>query len=75
VLAIDYALRPVLSAMGAAHIVQGWFVLDRHITVGEDGALTLDPAAAVPLRQVVTQFSAALDSQEAFRDRTAPVLN
>ncbi|WUH91963.1 NADPH-dependent FMN reductase [Streptomyces sp. NBC_00433] len=75
VLAIDYALRPVLSAMGAAHIVQGWFVLDRHITVGEDGTVTLDPAAAVPLRQVVTQFSAALDSQEASRDRTAPVLN
>lgn len=35
VLAIDYALRPVLSAMGAAHIVQGWFVLDRYIAVDD----------------------------------------
>lgn len=31
VLAIDYALRPVLSSMGAAHIVPGWFTLDRDI--------------------------------------------
>ncbi|RBM16145.1 NADPH-dependent FMN reductase [Streptomyces sp. PT12] len=61
VLAIDYALRPVLSSMGASHITQGWFVLDRHITVEQDGAVTLDPAAAGPLDQVLEQFSAALD--------------
>ncbi|MET9976643.1 NADPH-dependent FMN reductase [Streptomyces microflavus] len=66
VLALDYALRPVLSSMGAAHIVQGWFVLDRHITTGEDGSVVLDPASAAPLDQVVAQFAAALD-------RTAPV--
>lgn len=66
VLALDYALRPVLSSMGAAHIVQGWFVLDRHITTGEDGSVVLDPASAAPLDQVVAQFAAALA-------RTAPV--
>ncbi|MFJ7061662.1 NADPH-dependent FMN reductase [Streptomyces microflavus] len=65
VLALDYALRPVLSSMGAAHIVQGWFVLDRHITTGDDGGVVLDPASAAPLDQVVAQFAAALD-------RTAP---
>ncbi|WP_405584729.1 NADPH-dependent FMN reductase [Streptomyces sp. NBC_01190] len=72
VLAIDYALRPVLSAMGAAHIVPGWFVLDRHITLGADGAVALDPAAAEPLGRVVAQFSAALDTQETLRDRSTP---
>lgn len=61
VLAIDYALRPVLSSMGAAHIVQGWFVLDRHITVAPDDTVTVDPAAALALEQVVDQFSTALD--------------
>lgn len=66
VLALDYALRPVLSSMGAAHIVPGWFVLDRHITAGEDGSVVLDPASAAPLDQVVAQFAAALD-------RTAPI--
>ncbi|TLS47713.1 NADPH-dependent FMN reductase [Streptomyces montanus] len=60
VLAIDYALRPVLSSMGAAHIVQGWFTLDKDITAGEDGTLTVAPAAAEALTQVVDQFSDAL---------------
>ncbi|WP_328382500.1 NADPH-dependent FMN reductase [Streptomyces sp. NBC_00400] len=60
VLAIDYALRPVLSSMGAAHIVQGWFVLDRHLAVREDGALTVEPGAQEGLDQVLAQFSGAL---------------
>ncbi|MBO4258270.1 NADPH-dependent FMN reductase [Streptomyces griseorubiginosus] len=67
VLAIDYALRPVLSSMGASHIVQGWFTLDKDLTVHEDGSLTVTPAAGEALSQVVAQFSAALR-------RTAPVL-
>ncbi|QIQ03925.1 NADPH-dependent FMN reductase [Streptomyces liangshanensis] len=60
VLAIDYALRPVLSSMGAAHIVQGWFVLDRHITVLDEGGVVVDPASREALDQVVDQFSLAL---------------
>ncbi|MFE9609846.1 NADPH-dependent FMN reductase [Streptomyces sp. NPDC006012] len=60
VLAIDYALRPVLAAMGAGHIVQGWFTLDKDITVHEDGSLTVAPTAARALTQVVDHFSAAL---------------
>ncbi|MEU9272019.1 NADPH-dependent FMN reductase [Streptomyces sp. NPDC048251] len=59
VLAIDYALRPVLSSMGAAHIVPGWFTLDRDIAA-DVGAPLLAPAAAVALEQVTDQFSAAL---------------
>ncbi|MEU9187154.1 NADPH-dependent FMN reductase [Streptomyces sp. NPDC048484] len=61
VLAIDYALRPVLSSMGARHIVQGWFTLDKDIAVGEDGGLTVAPAAVEALAQVLDQFSEALD--------------
>ncbi len=60
VLAIDYALRPVLNSMGAAHIVQGWFTLDKDITVREDGSLTIAPATAEALGEVVDRFSAAL---------------
>ena len=60
VLAIDYALRPVLNSMGATHIVQGWFTLDKDITAHEDGSLTVAPAAAEALGQVVDQFSTAL---------------
>ncbi|MFE2383452.1 NADPH-dependent FMN reductase, partial [Streptomyces misionensis] len=60
VLAIDYALRPVLSSMGAAHIVQGWFTLDRDITVRDDGSLAVAAPADEALARVVDQFSAAL---------------
>ncbi|MFI2414836.1 NADPH-dependent FMN reductase [Streptomyces sp. NPDC018947] len=60
VLAIDYALRPVLTAMGARHVVQGWFTLDKDITRRPDGSLTVAPAAAEALAHVVDQFSAAL---------------
>lgn len=69
VLAVDYALRPVLSSLGAAHIAPGWFVLDRHIEIS-DGAVTVDPASAVPLYQVVDGFSASLG---AFERRLATV--
>ncbi|MBL1065253.1 NADPH-dependent FMN reductase [Streptomyces sp. 7-21] len=60
VLAIDYALRPVLSAMGAAHVTRGWFVLDRHLTPAGDGTLVVDPVAAEPLHGLLDEFSAAL---------------
>ncbi|MGW5655566.1 NADPH-dependent FMN reductase [Streptomyces humi] len=59
VLAIDYALRPVLTSMGAAHIVPGWFTLDRDIA-REDGVPVVAPAAAGALEQVTDQFSAVL---------------
>ncbi|WP_326733429.1 NADPH-dependent FMN reductase [Streptomyces sp. NBC_01022] len=65
VLAIDYALRPVLSSMGAAHIVPGWFTLDKDITFGHDGALTVAPDSAEALAQVTDGFSAALGGRTA----------
>ncbi|MET7764559.1 NADPH-dependent FMN reductase [Streptomyces sp. NPDC005393] len=66
VLAIDYALRPVLSSMGAAHIVQGWFTLDKDITVEADGGIGVAPPAAEALEQVVDQFSVALGHTSLF---------
>jgi FMN reductase len=60
VLAIDYALRPVLASMGPAHITPGWFTLDKDIKVGDDGTLTVAPGSAEALAQVTDQFSAAL---------------
>ncbi|MGI5350546.1 NADPH-dependent FMN reductase [Streptomyces sp. CA-250714] len=65
VLAIDYALRPVLSSMGPAHITPGWFVLDKDIAVGDDGTLTVAPGSAEALAHVTDQFSAALGTPAA----------
>lgn len=59
ILAIDYAFRPVLSSLGAEHIVQGYFVLDKLITVTGHGVV-IDPAAESQLLSVADAFSAAL---------------
>ncbi|TQS29632.1 NADPH-dependent FMN reductase [Microbispora sp. KK1-11] len=59
VLAIDYALRPVLTSLGADHVVPGWFVLDRHIAVRGDEA-GLDPDHSAPLYRVVDAFASAV---------------
>ncbi|MEU6732843.1 NADPH-dependent FMN reductase [Streptomyces physcomitrii] len=60
VLAVDYALRPVLSSMGALHIVPGWFVIDRDIEARPDGRTVLAPAAEQALLPLLDQFSAAV---------------
>ncbi|MEU1623733.1 NADPH-dependent FMN reductase [Streptomyces sp. NPDC005722] len=60
VLAIDYALRPMLSSMNPAHITPGWLTLDKDITVDDDGTLTVAPASAKALARVTDQFSRAI---------------
>ncbi|MGW3436080.1 NADPH-dependent FMN reductase [Streptomyces bacillaris] len=71
VLAIDYALRPVLTSMGAAHVVPGWFTLDKDITVRPDGTVALAPAAAAAVEEAVDRFSAVLRERPALLDRAA----
>jgi SsuE family FMN reductase len=61
VLVIDYALRPVLTSLGAGAIGQGWFVLSSHIQLYDGGGLLLDPAASVPLYQVTEAFLATVE--------------
>lgn len=63
VLAVDYALRPVLNSLGAAHIGQGWFVLASHIRVFPDGGVLLDPASAGPVAEVTEHFLATVRHQ------------
>ncbi|MFJ7327584.1 NADPH-dependent FMN reductase [Streptomyces cyaneofuscatus] len=71
VLAIDYALRPVLTSMGAAHVVPGWFTLDKDITVRADGTVTLAAPTAEALGEVTDRFSAVLRERTALHERTA----
>lgn len=59
VLALDYALRPVLQSMGARHIVQSHFVCASQIT-RDSGALELAPEAEGPLGEAVFHFGLAL---------------
>ncbi|XHL89357.1 gamma-glutamyl-gamma-aminobutyrate hydrolase family protein [Streptomyces niveus] len=48
------------AAMGATHVLPGWFVLDRHIVAAQDGATEIEENTARALDQVLAQFSAAL---------------
>jgi FMN reductase len=63
ILMIDYALRPVLTAMGARHVVQGYVLLETLIGASEDGRVRIDPAAWVALRGVLDGFEGALGGQ------------
>jgi FMN reductase len=56
VLAIDYALRPVLSSLDPLHVVNGLFVLDQQITVLDSGEVELAPDVDQRLTDVLEQF-------------------
>jgi FMN reductase len=61
VLAIDYALRPVLSSLGSAQVVQGYFLLDRDITREPDGRAALTEESGTALARAVDRFAEALE--------------
>ncbi|NOU99923.1 NADPH-dependent FMN reductase [Paenibacillus planticolens] len=55
-LAIDYALKPVLSALGAQNILQGVYVLDKQVTWGDQGQAILDDEISTRLHESLAQF-------------------
>jgi SsuE family FMN reductase len=63
VLAVDYALRPVLASLGASHIAQGWFVPSNHIRPYPDGGVLIEHTSLIPLTQIITEFLAELSSR------------
>lgn len=56
VLALDYALRPVLQSLEPRHIVTGLFLLDQWIRVGENGVAQLTDEAAPRLESITQGF-------------------
>lgn len=58
VLAIDYALRPVLSALGARHVVTGLFVLDKLLDRRPQGGVTVSEEIRGRLDDVIKDFAA-----------------
>jgi len=67
VLALDYALRPVLQSLGAQHIVGGLFVLDKLIERKDDGSISLESEIQKRLDGVIQDFA------DSVRRRLAPV--
>jgi SsuE family FMN reductase len=60
-LAVDYALRPVLAALGA-HVTAGWLVPSGHVRTYPDGGVVLDPASLAPIAQITEEFLATLSA-------------
>ncbi|WP_194908635.1 NADPH-dependent FMN reductase [Catenulispora rubra] len=60
-LAIDYALRPVLTALGADHVLPGRFLLDIDIARSEAEGVFLAPQTEKRLVETLERFSGALD--------------
>ena len=59
VLAIDYALRPVLSSLNPLHIVQGLFLAEKQLERTEAG-LVIDPDMSKWLDRLVGEFVLAV---------------
>ncbi|MEZ0109551.1 FMN reductase [Catenulispora sp. EB89] len=60
-LAIDYALRPVLTALGADHVLPGRFLLDIDIARSEAEGVYLAPQTEKRLIETLERFDGALD--------------
>ncbi len=62
-LALDYALKPVLSALGARHILQGACLLDGDFAYGEGGAIALGGQTGERLAAAIDHLHAALSQR------------
>jgi FMN reductase len=58
-LAVDYALRPVLTALGARHVVSGLFLVDKQIERTPDGVV-LAAEVRAKVDTAVGELTAAL---------------
>ncbi|SMP74610.1 NADPH-dependent FMN reductase [Noviherbaspirillum suwonense] len=59
-LALDYALRPVLSALGARHVLPSIYATDAQVVWTQPGGLTLDADIARRIAEGVDLLSDAL---------------
>jgi FMN reductase len=60
VLAIDYAMRPMLSSLGALHITEGLFLLDKQLERTDDGRVAMAEETELRLRSVLQGFADSL---------------
>lgn len=66
-LAIEYALKPVLSALGARRIEQGVYGLDSQITSNDSNQYELHPDLQTRLNQAVEQLVAQWQEESDFK--------
>ncbi len=59
-LAVEYALGPLLAALGAGQVLAGVYLTDAQVRVADDGSAALDEAGETRLRQAVAGLVAAV---------------
>lgn len=59
-LALDYALRPVLTSLSARHVLPSIYATDAQIVWSEERGLAIDPAIAQRLTAGIDNLSASL---------------
>ncbi len=59
-LALDYALRPVLSSLGPRHVLPSIYATDAQVTWGDTNTLILDAAIAGRVQEGVSQLTESL---------------
>ncbi|BAY66134.1 NADPH-dependent FMN reductase [Calothrix brevissima NIES-22] len=67
-LAIEYALKPVLSELGARHILSTIYSVDKQIQVQADGSIQLDAEIAQRLQDVLSDLVTAINSSAATKE-------
>jgi FMN reductase len=63
-LVIDYALRPVLTTLGATEVINGHLLLDKFVSIANDRAI-LAPEAQKAVGEALDQFTGALANRKA----------
>jgi FMN reductase len=72
VLAIDYAMRPILTSLNALHVTSGLFFLDKQLERTEDGGLRIDKAMEDRLDLLLQGFADSVRLRAAEVPATAP---
>lgn len=62
-LAIDYALKPVLSELGARHFISTVYAVDKQIQKQSDGSIQLDEELNQRFEQSLQEFISALQQR------------
>jgi FMN reductase len=63
-LAIDYALKPVLSELGARHLLGGVYAVDKQIQRQENGSIQLDEEIEQRLKHSLRDFVQAITNAQ-----------
>ncbi|MET0962265.1 MAG: NADPH-dependent FMN reductase [Noviherbaspirillum sp.] len=74
-LALDYALRPVLSALGARHVLPSIYATDAQVLWTQEGGLALDQDIALRIADGVENLSDSLLALRVAGGAPVPVLS